>query len=94
MICREEPQKPIQHTLASEPQPPIDGPLDKLTPITLQLSKDKHKVERWNELIDRYHYLGYRQPIGQHLRYFIVDGQGRKLGCLMFSCGKILDRVA
>jgi hypothetical protein len=69
----------------SEPQPLIDDPLDQLTPITVQLVADKQEVALWNELIDRRHYLSYRQPIGQHLRYFIVDRQGRKLGCLLFS---------
>ena len=29
--------------------------------------------------------LGYRQPFGAHLRYFVLDGQGRKLGCLLFD---------
>lgn len=71
--------------MLSEPQPLIDDPLDQLTPITVQLVADKQEVALWNELIDRHHYLSYRQPIGQHLRYFIVDRQGRKLGCLLFS---------
>jgi len=79
------PQKPINHTARSEPQPLIDDPLDQLTPITLQLATDKQEVALWNELIDRHHYLGYRQPIGQHLRYFIVDRHARTLGCLLFS---------
>jgi hypothetical protein len=79
------PQREIKHTTLSEPQPLINDPLGQLTPITLQLAVDKNEVKLWNELIDRHHYLGYRQPIGQHLRYFIVDRHGRKLGCLLFS---------
>ena len=42
-------------------------------------------VREWNELVDRHHYLGYRRPIGAYLRYFIVDCQGRRLGCMMFT---------
>lgn len=76
-------QKPIKPTSRSEEQPLIDDPLDQLA-ITVQLAVDKHDIGLWNELIDRHHYLGYRRPIGPHLRYFIVDAQGRKLGCLMF----------
>ena len=75
------------HTTSSEPQPLIDAPLDQLTPISVQVAVDKHEVALWNELVDRHHYLGYRKPIGQHIRYFDVDRQGRKLGCLMFSYG-------
>jgi len=32
----------------------------------------------------RYHYLGYKRPIGTHLRYFIFDKDHRRLGCLRF----------
>ncbi len=41
----------------------------------------------WNEYVDRYHYLGYRHPMGAFLKYFIVSGRPDKqiLGCLLFS---------
>ncbi len=42
----------------------------------------------FNEYLDRYHYLGYRRPIGNHLRYFIVGHDARGdtlLGCLLFA---------
>ena len=35
--------------------------------------------------VQRYHYLGYRQPLSTHLRYFLRDRQGRLLGCLLFD---------
>ncbi len=35
--------------------------------------------------VQRHHYLGYRQPCGAHLRYFLRDCQGRLLGCLLFD---------
>ena len=28
---------------------------------------------------------GYRQPIGAHLRYFLLDRHRRQLGCLLFG---------
>ena len=34
---------------------------------------------------ERYHYLGHKHLIGSNLRHFIVDGQGRKLGCFLFQ---------
>ena len=33
----------------------------------------------------RVQYLGYKQPLGPHLRYFLLDRHGRRLGCLLFS---------
>ena len=32
--------------------------------------------QRWNEYVDRYHYLGYRQPFGCQLRYFMANSAG------------------
>ena len=42
-------------------------------------------VAEWNEWVQRYHPLGYRQPLGTHLRYFLLDGEKRQLGCLLFD---------
>ena len=79
------PQKRIEHTGRSALQPPIDTTLDQLMPIRVQTAVEKQEVELWNELVDRHHYLGYKRPVGQHLRYFILDKNGQKLGCLLFS---------
>ncbi len=35
--------------------------------------------------MQRYHPLGYRQPIGNHVRYWLRDRRGRQLGCLLFD---------
>ncbi len=36
-------------------------------------------------MIDRHHCLGYRRPLGPHLRYALIDRHGRCLGALLFS---------
>ena len=77
-------QKPIVWTHRSAPQASIECELEQLMPLALQVVSEKPEIREWNELVDRHHYLGYRRPIGLHLRYFIVDGQGRRLGALMF----------
>ena len=77
-------QKPIVWTHRSAPQASIECELEQLMPLALQVVSEKQEIREWNELVDRHHYLGYRRPIGLHLRYFIVDGQGRRLGALMF----------
>jgi hypothetical protein len=79
------PQKKIIWTNQTDERPLNDDDLNQLTPISLQIATERDDITLWNELVDRYHYLGYRRPIGAHLRYFIVDKHGRKLGCLMFS---------
>ena len=77
--------KPLAWTLASAAQADIQCDLHQLLPIRLEVVSDQSDIEVWNELVDRYHYLGYRRPMGPHLRYFIIDSQGRRLGCVMFS---------
>ena len=39
----------------------------------------------FRQLIQRYHYLGYRVPIGAHLRYFVQSASGQMLACLQWS---------
>lgn len=79
------PQREITWTRQTEQPTAVDDALEQLTPIRLQVVTEKAAIEQWNEYVDRYHYLGYKRPIGPHLRYFILDGQARKLGCLMFA---------
>lgn len=38
----------------------------------------------YKHLIDRYHYLGYTQPVGEHLKY-IIYSQDRPIACISFS---------
>jgi hypothetical protein len=54
-------------------------------PLTLRRVTSKAQRELWYEYVDRYHYLGYQQPFGGQLRYFIESRQGGVLGCLQFS---------
>ncbi|MDE0000879.1 MAG: IS4 family transposase [Rhodospirillaceae bacterium] len=73
------------HGPRSEPQPPIECALDRLLPLRAEPVEDPDEVALWNELVDRHHYLGYRRPVGPHLRYAIVDRDGRWLGCVLFQ---------
>ena len=81
-------QQPIQWSNHTTPQPAIDGSLDQFTTISVEPVTEPDAILRFNEYIDRYHYLGYRRPIGNHLRYFIIGrdaGGDRLLGGLLFA---------
>ena len=67
------PQKPLQRCSLTDPQPAIEGPLVDLTPLKLQLASSVEHVAAWNAWVQRYHPLGYRRPLGPHLRYFLRD---------------------
>ncbi|MDE0627323.1 MAG: DUF4338 domain-containing protein [Bryobacterales bacterium] len=84
---RPGPRRPVALTARTAPQPLLEAPLRELLPLRLQLAAPD-ETGLWNEFIQfiqRHHYLGYKQPLGPHLRYFLRDCQGRRLGCLLFS---------
>ena len=62
-------------------QTPIQGRLSDLPPVTLLSVRNTHFESLYNSLVHQHHYLGYRQIVGQHLKYmaFIDD---RPVACL------------
>lgn len=66
---------------ASDPEPLVDLRLRDLEGLRLELVARGKPLALWNELIARYHYLGYRIMPGAQLRYFII-GSGRVLGAM------------
>ncbi len=76
---------PPAWTSASDPQPEIVAPLSELCPLRVEPVTDTEGRQLWNAFVDRYHYLGYKRPYGAHVRYFVTDRQGRKLGCILFE---------
>ena len=66
---------------------PIECLLEELGSIQLKSVQDKADADLWNEYVDRYHYLGYKHPIGASIKYFIISTTPEEtiLGCLLFS---------
>jgi len=77
-------RKFIQLTLEGEPQHPIRSPVGLLQPIHLERVLTKHDSFLWNELMERYHYLGYTPLPGAQIRYFIRSAS-ELLGAIGFS---------
>jgi hypothetical protein len=53
---------------------------------TLELRQVRRTPEEtlFNSLMQQHHYLGYTQPVGEHLKY-LVYAQGRPVACLAWS---------
>jgi hypothetical protein len=60
---------------------PIQDRLRNLQPLEFELVRRTWKEPLWNSLLEEHHYLGYEQPVGEHLKY-LVWGQGRPVACL------------
>ena len=54
-------------------------------PLRLRLVRGRQQAAAWNEWVERYHPLRYRQPFGTYLRYFLEDRDRRLLGCLLYD---------
>ncbi len=77
--------QPLRVGAGSAAQAPVRGPLSALRPVRLEMVTAQPEIGRWNEWVQRYHPLGYRRPLGVHLRYYLRDRQQRLLGCLLFD---------
>ena len=64
---------------------PIDAALPALLPLQLSVVHGEAERRVFATLLQRYHYLGYRGPVGENLKYLLYDRQGRVLSCLLFG---------
>jgi hypothetical protein len=74
----------VPFTKLSEPGPPIIGSASQLSDLQLQAVLSSRQSHLWNELVARYHYLGYTPLPGAQYRYLITDGN-QPLGAIGFG---------
>ena len=65
-------------------QTPLESTLSQIRPVDFQQVRRTVEEKLFNSLLDRYHYLGYRQPVGEHLK-FVVYAQDRPIACMGWS---------
>src|SRR5712691_5574585 len=63
---------------------PIEDRLRSLQPLEFEQVRRTSKEPLFNSLMEEHHYLGYEQPVGEHLKY-LVWAQGRPVACLAWS---------
>ena len=78
------PQSAPKLSARSDPQPVLETSLATLGPVRLNPLTQPADQSLWNEYVQRYHYLGYKQPFGYRQRYFIQAGP-KRLGCILLS---------
>ncbi len=74
----------VRISSASDPKPEVCIGAGALVPLRLELVVKGSTSQLWNELIDRYHYLGHKPLPGAQLRYFVYSGS-RLLAVLGFG---------
>ena len=70
---------------SSESQKPIILPAGKLGNLIVRVITTKKDSIFWNELIARYHYLGYTPLAGAQIRYFVFSESNELLAALSFG---------
>src|SRR5262249_39961316 len=63
---------------------PMEGQLADIQPLDFEQVRRTADESLFNSLMEEHHYLGYEQPVGEHLKY-LVWAQGRPLACLAWS---------
>ena len=79
---------PLAHRVRPEPvlidTTPIEERLRNLLPLAFEQVRRTADEPLFNSLMEQHHYLGYEQPVGEHLKY-LVCAQGRPIACVAWS---------
>jgi Domain of unknown function (DUF4338) len=77
-LVRRRPLPPLLDTT------PLLAPLAQIQPLDFELVRRTGGESFFNGLLEHYHYLGYTQPVGEHLKY-LVHSRRRPIACLAWS---------
>jgi hypothetical protein len=86
---RHRPPNPLARRARPAPvaldRTPVRGNLGALgLPLDFRQVRRTGAEALFNSLIEQHHYLGYTQPVGEHLKYLVFAG-GRAVACLAWS---------
>lgn len=82
-------------SFAAPCEEPIRGSLQHLRPLNVSVATPGCSDARlFNALLAHEHYLGYRNTVGENIRYLVRDRQGRLVACVLFGSAawKCADR--
>ena len=77
-------RRPAAEVMEAVEAQPIQAALRDLMPLTFEQVRRTGRERLFNGLIQAHHYLGYTQPVGEHLKYLVYSGP-RLLACLAWS---------
>lgn len=64
------------------------GSLREALPLSFEVVKSgSYSLKLFSSLLARYHYLGYKGSVGEHVGYLLWDKGGNPLGCMLFGAG-------
>jgi hypothetical protein len=85
---KNNPHNPLSHRKKPNKveidQTPIQKKISECPPIEIRQVRRSGSEKLFNSLIEHYHYLGYTQPVGEHLKHIVYMGE-RPVTCLAWS---------
>ena len=63
---------------------PLHASLGEIQPLEVRQVRRTPEEALFNSLLQHHHYLGYTQPVGEHLKY-LAYAQGRPVACVAWS---------
>jgi hypothetical protein len=70
--------------LLSVDETPLQASFTELGPVEVRQVRRTPEEALFNSLLQHHHYLGYTQPVGEHLKY-LVYARGRPIACVAWS---------
>ena len=87
-LVRRVPRNPMvdrnHPSLVSVDEAPLQMALGELGALELRQVRRTSEEALFNSLLRHHHYLGYTQPVGEHLKY-LVFARGRPIACVAWS---------
>lgn len=86
--CQKKPPNPLARRARPAPveidRTPLCSTLRELGPIELRSVRRTPDEPLFNALLETHHYLGYTQPVGEHLKFVAFAGE-RPVACFAWS---------
>lgn len=73
-----------QPALVSVDETLLQASFDDLGPLEVRQVRRTPEEDLFNSLLQQHHYLGYSQPVGEHLKYLFY-ARGRPVACVAWS---------
>ncbi len=82
-----KPRKSIEPAQEGQVHSELTGSVEEFVPLDIELVESRQQRQLFQELLSRYHYLGYAMPYGARLQYLVYVSRPRRevVGCLQFS---------
>ncbi|MCD6402121.1 MAG: DUF4338 domain-containing protein [Anaerolineales bacterium] len=83
---RRSPRPPFSKGFIAPELKQIQKSLNDLTPLSIHIpTPNSYEDNCVGYFLNRYHYLGFNQTVGENIKYLVRDRSGQNVACLLFG---------